>query len=169
MNLATCHIVSNFRELLQLLQASLGACSGSAAAWSCPRSSWSSDCTPRPRRTTLDWLIRHTDWKNRAEDRSIKFFCHFVAALLAAFIRRWLCRVGTITVVLHEQKGFENPRSQKVIQATTALFVFLSSSLATFQFALKNQVLLTSLYFSKICLVAHAISKWRSKFHQTRN
>jgi uncharacterized membrane protein YfcA len=48
----------------------------------------------------------------------------------------------------------------EVIQATTALFVFLSSSLATFQFALKNQVLPDyALYYSAIAVVATLVGQ----------
>jgi uncharacterized membrane protein YfcA len=48
----------------------------------------------------------------------------------------------------------------EVIQATTALFVFLSSSLATFQFALKNQVLPDyALYYSGVAVVATLVGQ----------
>jgi uncharacterized membrane protein YfcA len=48
----------------------------------------------------------------------------------------------------------------EVIQATTALFVFLSSSLATFQFALKNQVLPDyALYYSAVAVAATLVGQ----------
>jgi uncharacterized membrane protein YfcA len=48
----------------------------------------------------------------------------------------------------------------EVIQATTALFVFLSSSLATFQFALKNQVLPDyAMYYSVVAVVATLVGQ----------